>query len=101
MSSSPAVPFAYNISFTATANGPQSNPKLTAADLWVGIARVAQCPEEFAPYVKKTDVLWEAPHRLGRRVTLAEGAVHKSVDEVIYQEVKVSDNLSVSNSMFL
>ncbi|RDW70940.1 hypothetical protein BP6252_07503 [Coleophoma cylindrospora] len=89
--------FHYNISFTVPANKPESNPKLTSGDLWLGIAHVAHTPQEFAPYVAKTDVLWRAPEqqRLGRAVELTNGGVHTTKGQVLYQEVKICDTMLV------
>ena len=92
-----AVTFTYDISFTTPVNSPGDDPKLTAADLWMGVAHVARTPQEFAPYVAKCDVLWETANkqRLGRAVTLGDGGVHTGNGQVLYQEVSVADKLRV------
>ncbi|EHK22125.1 uncharacterized protein TRIVIDRAFT_216138 [Trichoderma virens Gv29-8] len=92
------ITFTYNISFTAPANKPTDETKLTSADLWLGVAHVARTPQEFAPYVAKCDVLWETKNkqRLGRAVTLGDGGVHTVNSQVLYQEVSIADKLHVA-----
>ncbi|RLL93864.1 hypothetical protein CFD26_101141 [Aspergillus turcosus] len=87
--------FEYNISFTTPANPPSCEPKLTAKDLWTGILRVADTPQEYAPYVSKCEVLSRNGHALERKLTMANGAVHKSNGEIMYQDVWIADRLLV------
>jgi hypothetical protein len=91
--------FEYNISFTTPANPPSCEPKLTAKDLWSGIARVADTPQEYAPYVSKCEVLSRNGHALERKLTMANGAVHKSDGEIMYQDVWIADRLLVAISL--
>ncbi|KAK1843711.1 hypothetical protein CCHR01_13668 [Colletotrichum chrysophilum] len=96
-----SVTFSYNISFTTVVNGPEDGTKLTAVDLWAGVAHVARMPQEFAPYVAKCDVLWETVNgkRLGRAITLGDGGVHTGNGQVLYQGVSVADRLQVDGRM--
>ncbi|KAF7173483.1 hypothetical protein CNMCM6106_007561 [Aspergillus hiratsukae] len=80
---------------TTATNSPSCEPKLTAKNLWTGILRVADTPQECAPYVSKCEVLSRNGHALERKLTMANGAVHKGNGEIIYQDVCIADSLLV------
>lgn len=90
--------FVFNLACTVPINPKGVEPVINAAEFWRGLRRGGANPELFAEYVSKTEVLPNPTSDLvfQRRLYIADGAVHTKEGTTLDQDVRLAENLLVS-----
>ncbi|PNS14332.1 hypothetical protein CAC42_6845 [Sphaceloma murrayae] len=84
--------FCFNTSASTPVNGDESDPVLTAREVWIGVEKAARAPHLTTAHASDSAIHWESDDKthFKRSVTMAGGGVHVKDGEVIFQEVRLS-----------